>query len=314
MIERPAGCAGMGDYFFTLPVIKKLSKSLGKKVTVISRHPQIFINNPYIETLHALSDKDSIDSIYEKFDLTSHNMVFELIPNHENANLNRNARVLDNFFLFDIRQSAAKDCGFQLTDEELNIEFYPDPFIPIDLPDKYVVINPYISGVDRDFGRENWQTIVDQLNDKQIPVVAIGMPGKYHPLNIRLGRNLCGQKCQSNLSQTWHILNKSSAFITFDTGIYILSGTTDTQIFLVDTYLNPQWHAPYRHGSNKYKFTVVKGECQEYCLSNIKYYSIHGGKFVQPVVQKCALGYDKFKCMPSAQKIVDSVVNYWRSV
>lgn len=312
LIERPLGYAGMGDYFFALPTIKKLSKAFNEKIDVITRRSEMFINNPYVDNVYTLTE--SIEFAYENFNLRYRQNFFELFPNHETSFLNPHAKILRNVFIADLRQTIAMDCGFHLTSEELNSEFYPNPFMPIDLPEKYVAINPYISGVDRDFGKNNWQLIVDNLNSQGIPVVAIGLPGKYHEINIKLGLNLCGEDCQSNLSQTWHIINNSQAFITFDTGIYVLAGTTDTHIFLVDTYLEPEYHTPYRKGSNKYKLTVINGGCQEHCLGNLRHYTIVNGEFFQPKVQQCALYYDSFKCIPSGDSVSKEVIDYWRSL
>lgn len=310
LIERPSDGGGLGDNLFTLPTIKKLSKIFNRKIDVITRIPQIFLNNPYIENLHVIEKHETLYDVYKKYNLNYKKNLFELLPNHSNENLNPKAKYLSNFFTVDLRQICAFDCGFHLTPDESNIEFYPDPFIPIDLPEKYVLINPRISGIDRDIGKENWQKIIDNLNDYNINVVTIGLKGTYHDLKINLGKNLCGLECQNNLSQIWHIINKSKCLLTFDTGIYVLAGSTDTQIFLIDTYLNSHWHAPYRNGSNKYKHAVINGKCDEYCLSNLKYYHKSNGIFIQPMVQQCALKYSHFKCIPSAEIISDVIKTY----
>jgi ferredoxin len=159
---------------------------------------------------------------------------------------------------------------------------------------------------------EGWQKIIDNLNDYNINVVTIGLTGKNYDLNVRLGKNLCGLDCQSNLSQTWHIINNSKGILTFDCGIYILAGTTNAQIFLIDTYIHPYWHTPFRNGSYNYKHTVIKGTCSEYCLSNLKYYSMQENILIQPLVQKCALNYSEFKCIPSVETVSNTVIKHFK--
>lgn len=310
LIERGVGFAGMGDYFWSLPTIKKLSISLDKKIDIITRHPQILINNPYVGDVYKIEDWENVVDLYTKYNLRYKKCFFELIPGHENAELNKQAKYLHDVFVVDLRQTMAFNCGFHLTPDELNVEFYPDVYVPIDLPDNYVLINPYIAGIDRDIGKSKWQEVVDILNDNNINVVSIGLSGRYHELNIRLGKNLCGLDCQNNLSQTWHIINKSKCFLTFDTGIYILGGTTETQIFLIDTYLESHWHTPYRNGIYNYKHNVIRGNCKEYCLSNLKYCNIIDGIIHQHPVQTCGLHYSEFKCIPSVEMISNSIINY----
>ena len=316
LIERPIGMAGMGDYLFSTPTIRKLSNSFNEPIDVISRRPELFVNNPYVGNNYALEKNENIEYAFEKFNLKYRPSFFEIFPNHQNTNLNPNAKLTRNPFIVDLRQIMALDCGFHLTLEELSLDFFPNPFVPlhVDLPSKYIVINPYKTGIDRDIGQKNWQTIVDDLNNNGIPVVAIGLTGQYHDLNIKLGVNLCGMECQSDLSQTWHIINNATGFVSFDTGIYTLAGTTDAHLFLIDTYLNPEYHAPYRHGSNKYKLTIIKGTCQEYCLSNLRHYKTENGIWLQPYVQQCALYYDSFRCIPTATKISNAVIDHWRSL
>ena len=39
---------GLGDTMHFLPVVKKLSKTLNSKIDIITQHPQVFRNNPYV--------------------------------------------------------------------------------------------------------------------------------------------------------------------------------------------------------------------------------------------------------------------------
>ena len=151
---------------------------------------------------------------------------------------------------------------------------------------------------------------MNELNANNIPVVLEGA-GDYHQLDVKLGLNLCGQI--SSLSQTWHLMNKAHCYVTFDTGMYILAGSTTTQIFLIDSYFENRWHKPFRNGSVDYKLKVVDGDCAEKCLGNLKYYVRESG-LQQFRVQQCQLKYDSFKCIPSVGKTVGEVVNYYNAL
>lgn len=298
---------GLGDCLWANPTIKKLYKAYNRKINVITRYPELLINSPYVNNVYTTNLKESHDEIYEKYNCKSNNNFFEIFP-----------YFTDKWATIDLRETAAFNCGFHLTPEERTVEFFANEFKKIELPGKYVLLNPRINGPDRDIGQEKWQKLIDILNDNDVNVVTIGVKNKngipeYHDVNVKLGVNICGLDCQSNLSQTWHIMNLSNCFVTFDTGMYILAGTTNTQLFLIGWYANPHWHKPFRNGSYDYKLKVIDGDCKESCISNLKYYVREHGKLCQPAVQKCALNYPEFKCIPSVEKIASTVIEYYKN-
>lgn len=314
---------GLGDCLWANATIKKLYKSFERKIDVVTKYPQLLINNPHVNNVYTVDPNvTGINEIYDKFDAVNNPNFYEIFPFHKNECTHISQLGYPNYInkwgAIDLREMAAINCGFNLIPEEREIEFFPNDFEHINLPEKYVLLNPRIAGVDRDLGKEKWQRLVDILNDNNINVVTVGVKNKnnepeYHDLNIKLGLNLCGLDCQSNLSQTWHIMNKSKCFVTFDTGMYILSGTTDAQIFLIGWYAEPHWHKPFRKGSYDYKLKVIDGECKEKCLGNLKYYVKQHSILCQPRVQTCALNYSEFKCIPSVEKIANEVIEYYNN-
>jgi len=299
---------GLGDCLWANASIKKLYKAFNRKINVITRYPELLINNPYVNNVYKIDNKtESHKDVIEKYGRLINKNFFEIFPYNT-----------DKWGIIDLRETAAFNCGFHLTPEERQIEFFPNKFESIDLPNKYVLVNPRIAGCDRDLGKEKWQKLVDILNENDVNVVTIGVKNKqeipeYHDLKVKLGVNLCGLECQSNLSQTWHLMNQANCFVTFDTGMYILSGTTNTQLFLIGWYAEPYWHKPFRNGSYDYKLKVIEGECKEKCQGNLKYYVRQHAKLTQPRVQQCALNYSEFKCIPSVEKIASDVIEYYKN-
>jgi ADP-heptose:LPS heptosyltransferase len=314
---------GLGDCLWANPTIKKLYNSFERKIDVITKYPQLLVNNPYVNNVYTVDPNvTDINHVYDDFKVRENPNFYEIFPFHKNECTHISQLGFPNYInkwgVIDLREMAAINCGFNLLPNERQIEFFPEEFSHIDLPDKYVLINPRIAGVDRDLGREKWQKLIDILNENNVNVVTIGVNNKndqpeYHDVNVKLGVNLCGLDCQSNLSQTWHIMNKSKCFVTFDTGMYILSGTTDTQIFLIGWYAEPHWHKPFRQGSYDHKLNVINGTCMEKCLSNLKYYVNEHTSLSQIAVQKCALNYPEFKCIPSVEKIAMEVIEYYKN-
>ena len=284
---------GLGDVIWFLPIVKKLSLVFEQKINVVTQYPQIFRNNPYV---NAIYDLDS-------FDMSSQN------DNHYFFRPFSDDRGIL-WFNVNNKQLIANKCRLSLMPHEEEMEFFPDANTVRDLPSKYILLNASIRGPDRDLGQKNWQKLADILNSHNIPVVVEGPENSTHKLEIKNGTDLRGKT--NSLSETWHVINQSSAFVSFDTGMYILAGTTKAQIFLINSYFEPHWHKPFRNGSYDYKFDVIEGSCSEKCMSNFKYYITNIGLY-QPRVQICPIGIN-FKCVPTVEKISQKLINYWNQL
>jgi len=298
---------GLGDNMFLTPIIRKLHNIYNEKITLFSptygleSFREFFKNNPYVEKVIRVHDKEnenSWDELIAKYD--------KYIVFNDNWS---------DYYYCDLRQLVATKIGFTLKEEEMDLDYYPDPYIKInELPEKYVCINPYISGVDRNWEKQKWQDLVDKLNYDGIYVVAIGKGQegvKFHNLDIRLGANLCNR--QNNLSQTWHIINMSDAFVTFDCSMYVLAGTTNTHIIQIGWYGDPFYHMPIRKGIRGYKYDNVNGNCDVYCLTDPQFdVKICGSIRQRHVVQKCMLDRD-WICKPSPDKVYGVVKKRWKN-
>ena len=305
--------SGMGDTFFAEPLIRKVSKSYEQKIIVFTYYPQLFINHPCIDKL---------------INVETHHRTFDISKNIPEEYLNKdlyNVRyvlrwerdifgIIPHWTGLDLRQYAAFHYGITLKPDELNYHFYPDDFIPIEgLPEKYVVINPSITGPDRTWTQENWQKLIDTFNEKDISIVAIGKevpPLKgFFDLNIKKGLNLCGDDRQDSLSQAWHIINKSDMFISFDNGLFTLAGSTDTFLLQIGGSSDPIFHQPYRNSDQYYKFKHVCGDCKLMCQSDpkctVQYLGYFGSDKEYERLGVCFYGYKEYKCHPKAELIIE---------
>jgi hypothetical protein len=299
---------GLGDSFSTQPVIRKLNKIFQRRVNVYSPYESPFLNNPHVNQFTRIDDNDTVESVKRK---NKNNPNFWEIGHYKFV-INRE---------IDFRDNAANLCQTSLSKKEKYFEFYPNPKkLNFDLPDRYILIYPRKVGPDRDLGKDKWQELVDRLNVKNIPVVVIGLSSNYgklekdhHDLNVKIGVNLCGKldidptnEFQIS-SEIWHLINKSFGIITFPTSAYVLSSTTDTNIFLISSYFNNDLWNPYRNGVDDYKLFNIHGSCFEQCINNLKYYVNEHAKISQFRVQTCPLNKN-FSCIPSVEKIVETVV------
>jgi autotransporter strand-loop-strand O-heptosyltransferase len=305
----------MGDLICATPTIKKLSEIYQSPITVISTHPYLFENCPYVDESLRFDDYTE-DQLSEKYDL---HKTFFLLGKQDSRGVEFKHAMCD------IRQFHAKDLGFMLTPNELTCDYFPksdesclDEF---NLPEKYVVIHPAQSWSSRTWSKYNWQALCISLEDEGIPVISIGKDAREESdfsgttlkpvfkLDIKNGLDLTNK---TTLDQSWHILNKSTCVITMDSGVLHLAGTTDTNIIQLGSSIKPEYRAPYRNGSQDYKYSYVVGGCQLHCASDLKY-SLRDWGHIQSVtlISTCLEKKSTFECNPSFMPVVELTKKIW---
>ena len=98
-------------------------------------------------------------------------------------------------------------------------------------------------------------------------------------------------------------------FITMDSGLLHLAGTTDCELIQLGSSLNHKLRAPYRNGSQDYKYHYVGGGCSLVCGSNMKYGVKEWGNIqgVPPLV-KCLENKKTFECHPSVDVVFNKII------
>lgn len=293
------GCTALGDTLCATPVIRKISKTYGKKVSVISYHPDLFKRSPYIESNFTYS-VELLEQLKEDYQIMS---TFDLSYRPDGVCYKHN--------VMDIRQFHAISLGFMLTKDEMELDFFPDNIMSPDLPEKFVVIHPVQNWESRTWPAKSWQLLTQMLNDKGIYVLSVGKDSHetggtmvqkpVFNFDIKIGYNLMNQ---STLEQTWYLLSKCSCFITMDSGLLHLAGTTDCEILQLGSSINPEFRAPYRNGSQEYKYHYVRGGCGLNCASDMKHGVREWGSIQGvPSLVGCLEGKEKFECHPSVLQV-----------
>ena len=291
------GCRALGDTLSVTPTLRKLYNSYGKKISVATHHPEIFKNNPYVDNIFN-EITDDIKNDYEVFE--SFNIGY-----HPNG-------VCYKHNAMDIRQFHAINLGFMLTKDEMTLDYIPneDVILP-HLPNKYVLIHPVQNWNSRTWSAKNWQMLTQLLNEKGISVISIGKNSSelggsnvdkpVFDFPIKLGHNLMNQ---TSLDQTWHLINNCSCFITMDSGLLHLAGTTDCEIIQLGSSINPEFRSPYRHGSQQYKYHYVNGGCGLHCASDMKHGVREWGSIQGiPSLVNCLENKKSFECHPSVLQV-----------
>lgn len=298
------GCRALGDTLCATPTIRKLYSSYNKKISIITNIPELFQRNPYIENVFVDSvDRESLKQIYdiyETFDITYK-------PNG----------VVNKHNAMDIRQFHAISLGMMLTKNEMTLDYTPITNISIpNLPQKYVLIHPVQNWNSRTWSFNNWKLLTKLLNEKGISVVSVGKDASelggsnvdkpVFDFEIENGLNLVNK---TSLDETWYLIENSICFVTMDSGLLHLAGTTDAEIIQLGSSINPEFRSPYRNGSQEYKYHYVKGGCGLNCASDVRYgvrewNSIHG----IPSLVDCLEHKQTFECHPSVIQVYNKVM------
>lgn len=324
----------IGDCICATPSVRKLSIVYNTKVKVYSHFPEVFQNLPYVDESHDIKNvtEDYLNYLKRNFDV--HFTFFHIgkkIQTSDTRGVEMKHAVMD------IRQYHAVDLGFMLKDDELHCDFVPGKIREIELPRNYVCIHPFKNWPSRTWDTNNWKALVSMLLDANIPVVVIGKDKtsedmikylKESGYDDRVFREIDDRKTDkievagvldltnsTSISEAWHVIDKSACVVTMDSGILHLAGTTDTWIIQLGSSIDPEFRAPYRKGSQKYKYEHVGGSCNIFCASNMKYYlrdwehGYDGGTPIQSVtlLDSCLEKKKTFECHPSPEKVFDTI-------
>ena len=302
----------LGDLICTTPTIRKLSEVYSSKVIVISPNPQVLEGLPYVaESLHI--DSVDIEHLGTQYDL---HKTFHLLGKADSLGIEFKHAICD------IRQFHAKDLGILLKKEELTCDYKAkEPSSSIDafgLPENYVVVHPVQSWGSRTWSIEEWQILINGLEEAGKYVVCVGKDsGEYtsqgnldkpaYKIDLKNGKDLTNK---TSLDQTWHILNGAESVITMDSGVLHLAGTTDVKIFQLGSSIDPEYRAPYRHGTQDYKYTYIPGTCNIFCASDLRY-SLRDWGSIQNVtlIDTCLEPGKNFECKPTSKKALEKILN-----
>jgi len=300
----------LGDQICATPTIRKLSEIYSSKVAVISHNPELVRNLPYVSECYHINEVD-MEELSLQYDV---HKTFHLLGKTDSLGIEFKHAICD------IRQFHAKDLGFMLKEDEMHCDYIPSEgpecISSLDLPEEYVVLHAVQSWDSRSWAKEKWQDLSDKLENAGLNVVTIGRDSDEHQhrgkldkpafnINLKNGVDLVNK---TSLDQSWYILKNSKAVITMDSGVMHLAGTTDTHIFQLGSNLDPKFRAPYRNGSQYYKYNYILGSCSIHCASDLRY-SLRDWGSIQNVtlIDTCLEPSKNFECHPSAERVFKMV-------
>jgi hypothetical protein len=300
-------CNGLGDLICATPTIKKISEAYNKKILVISKMTEIFKHNPYVDKSIKAS---SIDMGYVRENYLIHNSFYNVGKKNERGIEYKHNTI-------DIRQFHAINLGFMLGKDEMECFYLPTEELSFELPETpYVLIHPVSTWPSRTWSAENWMNLTKELNEKGYNVVSIGKDSSetgffnvqkpVFNFEIEKGINLMNK---TSISDCWHLMINASAFVTMDSGLLHLAGTTDVPIIHLGSSIKPEFRIPYRDNRQDYKYHYVRGGCGLECASNMKYGVETWGNIqgVQPLIG-CCEKKESYECHPSVKQVLDKLI------
>lgn len=301
-------CNGLGDLICSTPTIKKLAESYQQKITVLSPFPELFKKNPYVESSYKHT---SVDMGYFEANYLMHNSFYNVGKKNERGIEYKHNRI-------DIRQFHAVHLGFMLAKNEMECYYKPTEDFNIEIPEEYVLIHPVSTWATRTWASINWMNLTQMLNERGLNVISIGKDSSekgffnvdkpVFNFEIEKGINLMNK---TSISDCWHLINRAKCFVTMDSGLLHLAGTTDTQIIHLGSHITPEFRIPYRNGSQSYKYDYVRGGCDLECGSNMKYGVKEWGNIqgVPPLI-KCLENKKTFECHPTVEQVINKISQY----
>ena len=311
----------LGDTLCSTPTIRKVSQAYDIKVDVMSDRLDVLKNNPYVNNILEFTEDD----------VEGYDEVFETLNQWIKVNKNKNnSEFYDKpmeikLSNFEARQLHAMGIGITLYPEEMHYDYIPDGQTKDSkkITKDFLVFHVTESWPSRTWAPEKWQRLVDLVKQNtDFKIVTVGKEHKEVVFNgdiIKFApklKNVDLDFCirddidypkndnKNQLSNLWHVINNASALISVDSGPIHLAGTTDTHIIQLGSSIDYRLRAPYRKGSQKYKYDHIGGECKIFCASDLKYSVKEWGTInSRPYVPECLENYDDFYCHPTPEQV-----------
>jgi ADP-heptose:LPS heptosyltransferase len=300
---------GMGDALCFTPSLRKLYHAYNQKISIQSKFNFLFKNNPYIAENFSFSDNINLND-YEVFSCFENQWLGKM----HNTISHRKIQCTD------VRRSCAFDLGFDLIKEEMQLDFFPEKKCVYDIKSlgNYICLHTTSNWKNRTWSDKNWQDLVKYLSELNLNIVVFG---KDYEETVFDGSKIF-KKCfvpsgdnvidftndNSSINDLWHLINSAKILVTSDTGPLHLAGTTDTWIVQIGSARHPELSAPYRNGNQNYKYFHIGGECELFCINNLKY-TVKEWKTINAIhyLPECQEGYSEMKCHPNSMSVFKKI-------
>ena len=316
---------GQGDVLLFEPTLRKISESLNRKISVVTKRPEALFNHPCIDDIFLL-DMEAIT--YTK----TSEKIFRREENYDVLICRPNFNMPFRWGAYGHTERAANFLGFNLRKRERNIKFFPIQKQDYSFLKEYVVCCINVSSPVRFWSFDKWNKLFKLFKEKNIKVAIIGTPYlRAYTFENNIGEKFLPDHSEEldtsrvldltnkSLEENYNIINSCKALITTDTAAQHLCGATDAWLFLIGSTIHPEVIMPWRQGSQEYKAVPIIGDCELFCSSNLDY-SLEPGKVFEEtnvtcysiVDRLCLEGFDEPKCHPRPEKVFNEVLRIYK--
>lgn len=307
--------SALGDTIAAIPACKKIAAAYpNEHILLFTSRPELFEGHQWFSQVFEYNQ--DVAATCSKV----HRLFMPLVG--KSYQLEGGETVEWRYSNMDIRQFHAVSQGFTLQNEDMQTDLYIERQRELDVSN-YVMIHPTYTWASRTWDVAKWQELVDRLNDAGIPVVAVGRSGKEQgffnidkpvmDLNIKYGVNLLDDP-DNDVAELRYMMNQNAmCVVTMDSGILHVAGTTDVNIIQLGSSIDWKLRAPYRQGSQTYKYQYIGGSCELFCSSNMKYnVKVHGSIHGVPPQVHCLEHKPTFECHPSVDQVFNAVQAHYK--
>lgn len=215
----------LGDVIMTTPVVRRLRFVLGKDAIIHFRtlHPGVFRNNPFIDGVNVEPPKGG----YTR-DI-SLELAYERRPT---------MHAVDAFMM-----EVFADCNWPAKEMMLHQEAF-ELSQPADMK-RFVCFHPGVNTKSRSLSREFWLEVIEGILALGLTPVLIGAGGDHRFPEIP---EVIDYHSALNIHQIAYLIGRSACFISADTGISHIAGTTQTPMISVYTMARGAYRMPHRNG------------------------------------------------------------------
>lgn len=259
-------CAGMGDCLCAVPVLRKIRRQYPDiaRLVLFTHQPALFARCPYVDEAHPWTEAAVAAVAGEGLTLFNTGK----LPYH----------LMDTIDFMSIPAGLG-----QLSFREKQLQYFP---VEDDQAARFdVVLNTSMTWPSRSWPLAHWQRLADALvaDGRSVAVVGKTLHSPWDGMT-KSSEGLTGCVDLTNrlsLDQTYYTIARAGLFVTCQNGLSVLSGATDTEVIVLDRSIEWSKYALYRHEDPRYRFSIVKGNCDIYCCDS----------------QACPV-YGEFRCIP----------------
>lgn len=304
----------LGDTIAAIPACKKIAAAYpGEHIILFTSRPELFEGHQWFSQAY------EYDAGVASQCTRVHRLFSPLVG--KSYQLEGGETIEWRYSNMDIRQFHAVSQGFTLDSQDMETDLFIEHQRELDV-NNYVIIHPTYTWASRTWDVAKWQELCDRLAEARIPVVAVGRSGKEQgffeidkpvmDLNIKYGVNLLDDP-DNDVAELRYMMNRSAkCVVTMDSGILHVAGTTDVNIIQLGSSIDWKLRAPWRKGSQDYKYKYVGGGCNLACSSNMKYnVQVHGSIHGVPPQVYCLENKPTFECHPNVDQVFNSVLKLY---